>query len=414
MTAPGLILVCDDDARRVERWAARVSAVDAVEAGFEVMALAPHTLARAFRGLRSRKAAARTREPSLAADIDQDSVSLIDRADVLIIDYDLTPDAGRSPDPVEDRDALKELMGKSGEEFAYLARCFASAGAIVVVNQKVQRRVFDLTLQQFADSFANVNITSHYLDSKALWMGSNGGFRPWSWPRLLDLPDLVRRRWELIEDLDHPILRSLGLSDDRHLYAFTQAQLDPLGDDPPAATFRDFAQGSEYGLTAKDRSADVDEDSLRRVAAAAVARWLEWQVVPGQNVLIDAPHLVQRFPGLLSGEPGDIDAWNRTADLTVGDAAGLQSEKLSAALVPATRWTSRPVWSLPKILGGDAAVLHARPVGAPKFVFCEDTSRFVGLDEAVEVAVAVPSPYFQRFVEMVDDVDYTPRRRIHP
>jgi hypothetical protein len=413
LTIDGLILVCDDDSERVKRWSDLIGALPEVASAFEVCPMAPHRFAQAFRGLQSRRAAARSTEVVLASGSGAETLDLIDRADVLVVDYDLTPDRDRAPDPVEDESSVAELSGRSGEEFAYLARCFSSAGAIVVVNQRVQRRVFDLTLQQFADSFANVNITAHHLDSVALWVGGSGGFRPWSWPRLLDLPELVRRRAELIEDLDRPILAALGLDDEVNLYAFTQAQLDPLGNDPLATTFREVAQSSEYGLSAKDQGTQLEEDAVRRVAASAVARWLEWRVVPGQNVLIDAPHLSQRFPGLLTGDVGDVETWNRTAQLGAGLDPGLSPGALDGASVVASRWTSRQVWSLPKLMAG-GSLFRSIPSGGPTYVFCEDTSRFMDLDTAVEVEVAVPSPYTQRFVEMVDGVDYTPRGRIRP
>jgi hypothetical protein len=336
---------------------------------------------------------------------------LVDSADLLIVDYDLTPVADRTPDPIEDQTALEELVGKTGEEFAYLARCFSTAAGIVVVNQRVQRRVFDLTLQQFTDSFANVNVTSRYLANSALWTGSGGEFRPWSWPRLIDVPAHVRRNWELIDGLDQCVLEALGLDDDEHLYAFTQPQLDLLGDDPRAATFEFLACESEFGLNAKDRQGAVGDDAKRRIAAAAVTRWLEGQVLPGQNVLIDAPHLAQRYPALLKGETSDLAAWNRTADLSAPDP-GLDLDTLADARVPASAWVSRRVWSLPHVVRHRSALLKTSNGGSQVFVFCEDTSRFADIDRATEIEIAVPTPYFQRFVEIVDGVDYTPRRRI--
>ena len=410
MSTRGLVVVCDDDAERVGAWADRIRQVAEAAAAFEIQPLAPHTFADAFRGLLERKASARTRQAPPNDQKISDALSLIDVADVLVIDYDLTPDAGRTPDPVDDPDTLEELIGKTGEEFAYLARCFSTAAAIVVVNQKVQRRVFDLTLQQFAESFANVNVTARYLESRALWTGSDGDFRPWSWPRLVDLPRVVRQTWGLASDLDLPVLKALGLNDDQHLYAFTQPQLDLFGDDPLSATFRDLATQSDYGLNAKDRGADVDDPALQRVAAAAVSRWLEWRVVPGQNVLVDAPHLAQRYPRLLRGDLADLSVWNDAADLSKGDV--LDPELVARATIPASAWTSRAVWSLPKIMELGSSLLTRAPNGGSSLVFCEDTSRFVELDQATEIEIAVPTPYFQRFVEIVDDVDYTPRRRI--
>jgi hypothetical protein len=411
MSGRGLILVCDDDASRVEMWANDIRQVDSVAETFDVRALQPHQFADAFRALVGRKASARTGQLERAEGPVPDALSAVDSADLLVVDYDLTPVADRTPDPVEDKRALDELIGKTGEEFAYLARCFSTAAGIVVVNQRVQRRVFDLTLQQFADSFANLNVTSRYLATPALWTGSGGEFRPWSWPRLIDVPAHVRRTWELIDDLDQCVLEALGLDDDEHLYAFTQPQLDLLGDDPRAATFEFLACESEFGLNAKDRQGAVGDDAKRRIAAAAVTRWLEGRVLPGQNVLIDAPHLAQRYPALLKAETSDLAAWNRTADLSAPDP-GLDLDTLAGARVPASAWVSRPVWSLPRVVRHRSALLRTSNGDSRVFVFCEDTSQFVDIDRATEIEIAVPTPYFQRFVEIVDGVDYTPRRRI--
>lgn len=410
MSQQDVIVVCDDDAKRVGAWAELIHKVGEPTEGFTIEPLAPHVFADAFRGLRQRKASARTGKLQ-DADTAEVSAALqkVDRAALVVVDYDLTPDSDRTPDPVADSSALSELTGRTGEEFAYLARCFSTVAGIVVVNQRVQSRVFDLTLHQFAESFANVNIASHFLDSAALWTGRDGQFRPWSWPRLLDLPVKVRRTWELVVDLDQPVLEALGLADDKHFYAFTQPQLDLFGDEPLQATFRYLARESEYGLNAKDRSADLDDNALQRIAAGAVNRWLEWRVVPGQNVLVDAPHAVQRYPELLIGDPSDPEAWNATADLSKGTSV-IASAEVAEAVVNASMWTSRPVWSLPRI-SERASHLRASS-GNTSLAFCEDTSRFVDLDLATEIEIAVATPYFQRFVEMVDGVDYSPRRRI--
>ena len=410
MNQQDVIVVCDDDAERVGLWAEMIRKVGQPVSEFAVEALEPHVFANAFRGLLQRKAAARMGKGEEAGEAEiGKALQKIDEAAIVVVDYDLTPDADRTPDPVEDGSAISELTGKSGEEFAYLARCFSAAAGIVVVNQKVQSRVFDLTLQQFADSFANVNITSRFLESEALWTGRDGEYRPWSWPRLHDLPATVRRTWGLVADLDQPVLGALGLDDEKHLYAFTQPQLDLFGDEPRQATFRTLAMESEYGLDAKDRSAHVDDDGLRRIAAAAVSRWLEWRVVPGQNVLVDAPHAVQRYPGLLIGDPSDPEAWNATADLSRGNGVIAASE-VADAVVNASMWTSRPVWSLPRI--AERASQFRAVTGNVSLAFCEDTSRFVDLEAATEIEIAVATPYFQRFIEGVDGVDYSPRRRI--
>ena len=52
-----------------------------------------------------------------------------------------------------------------------------------------------------------------------------------------------------------------------------------------------------------------DQGGIERVAAARLGKWLERLVLPGQNVLVDAPHLVSRFPSLVAAD--DLDETTR-------------------------------------------------------------------------------------------------------
>ena len=409
------ILVCDDDLDRGKNWANRVQKALAETTGFVVAALPPHEFAAAFRGLESRRA--------LARDVDADSIgpadeadltaaSRIDSADVLIVDYDLSPDKHRTPDPLDDGRAVAELLGKSGEDFIYLARCFSGAKGVVVVNQEVQRQSFDLTLQRFSNSLADVNVTGFDIGRSSLWLGAGEDFHPWSWPPLCSVPMKVERRMALIGDLDQLVLDALQLADNEHFYALTQTQLDPLGDDPQMTTFRMLATQSRLGLKGHDKGLGADDELVRRVATVAVARWLECFVVPAQNVLIDLPHLAQRFPAVVIGDRRDADVWNRVASLEdVGDAVNTDLLSVGSADA-ASDWTSRQVWSLPRIATAARAIARPAPPDGPVFVFCEDTSRFVDLSAAHEFESGVAGPFIQRFVEQLDDIEYSPRGRL--
>jgi hypothetical protein len=407
------VLVCDDDARRVNQWADRIRELPPVADVFEVVPITPEQFGLAFAELKNRKL--RSRNPALAetSPDDDDAAAAgkqVDAAALLIVDYDLTPDRDRVRQ-VGDSTTLGHLNGESGENFVYLVRAFSAARGVVIVNQRYQEPVFDLTLQKFAHSYADVNVTHRDLDNPALWNGEETHYRPWSWPRLTDLPDLVARRRALVDDLDRPVLEALGLADDMHFHSLAQAQLDPLGDDPTEATFRTLAREPALGLNGKDTTADFDDPALRRIAASAVARWLEWFVVPAQNVLVDLPHLVQRRPSLVEGDATSAEVLDKTTDADHTTTAVSQFVFEEGA-VPASAWTSTGVWSWPKI---SAAVSGRLPVSESHqkvFVFCEDSSRFVEIEKAHAYDSDVPGPYRQRFVEQVEGIDYQPRNRL--
>ena len=405
------VLVCDDDVVRGQAWADRIQKTVANEDGMSVSAVPPHEFAAALLGLEGRRIRARDVGPESVLPVSPEDVAAskrLDTADILIVDYDLTPDKDRSPDPTDDNSAVEVLTGKSGEDFIYLARYFASPKAVVVVNQEVQAKTFDLTLQRFSNSLADVNVTAHDIGRESLWFGTGGGFAPWSWPQLATLPNRIEARIGLIKDLDQPVLEALQLSDDDHFYSFTQGQLDPLGAEPRATSFRVMAEQSRLGPKGHDRRLLSDDGLARRVAAVVVSRWLECLVVPAQNVLVDAPHLAQRFPAIVVDDRTEAAVWNSI----VASNGALNDEALATAATQATAWTARDVWSLPKAAEAARALGRVPSQPGSVFVFCEDTSRFVEISSAVEFESGVQGPYVQRFVEKLEEIDYSPRGRL--
>lgn len=405
-------LVCDDDGVRVLDWVRRLRQMPYVDERYDVQPLEPAAFAAAYAALKDRRRQSRYAEPGsdVSAPQDDDAAPL-DRADMLVVDFDLTPDHQLPADVNQDtrKNIQQQLDGEFGETFAYLARCYSSVGYVVVVNQRYQASTFDLTMQQFTDSHADLNVAEADLHRPELWLGapqipSQYRFRPWHWPRLLDAPETLQRAVRAV-DLDAGVLGALGLDPG----ALVQDQLDPLGDRPEEATFRDLANGSALGLLRKDRQ--PSDAMLARIAAAGVLRWLERTVLPSQNVIVDAPHLAQRQPQLMTGEN-----WDALARLDADPAeAGLGADALAAAVVPACGWASRPVWYWPSASGIARQLPAARPAGAWP-VFCEDVSRFVDFDRAWEFNSSLPGAYRQRFVYELDDdedpVDYRPRSRL--
>jgi hypothetical protein len=81
--------------------------------------------------------------------------TVLDTADIFIVDYDLIK--------AEGEDYL------TGETVAYLARCYSTCGIIVALNQFYRSPTFDLTFRPQLDSFADLNISADDLKSDGLW-----------------------------------------------------------------------------------------------------------------------------------------------------------------------------------------------------------------------------------------------------
>ena len=58
---------------------------------------------------------------------------------------------------------------------------------------------------------------------------------------------------------------------------------------------------------------DIPKDDQFRpiVVLSPIFKWLERVVLPGQEILVDAPHLISRFPSLLTCDTPDINDWNQ-------------------------------------------------------------------------------------------------------
>jgi hypothetical protein len=402
------VVICDDDhARGRDDWAQRV--VQTLSPGHDVDVQVPETyeLAAALAALETRSAVAR--QASAPGDTAEDDAEVIDSADILLVDYDLTPDSTRPAEATE-RELLirSELRAQTAETVAYLARCSSSCKAIMIINQSFRERTFDLTMTKFIDSRAEVNVSHEDVASPELWTGQGDGFRPSAWPRLIDAPEAFEHRLGLVQ-LDAPVLETLGLLP-LETSGLDVRQLDVLGDRPAEVTFRDLARAPELGLTGKDEA--VDDEGLRRIAAAGVGRWLDSTVLPSQSVIVDAQHLLVRFPSLLPGDPEDPATWELLASHAYNES--LAGGILDGARIGASDWFPQPVWFWPKLASNTAIAEVARPWSAASYdwVFCEDLSRFRKYPDAREVGTDLPGPYPRRFIAQLAGVHYVPRNRI--
>ena len=331
--------------------------------------------------------------------------TLFDEVSIFVIDYDL-------------------LMSKAGgfftgENIAYSVRCFSKCKLIVGLNQ-FGRNSFDLALKGHPESFADLNLGADQLDNSDLWRGAWGEvrrtFRPWYWPNLSDsLEAFDERVKEVRDNLDEPVCGVLGFDTDVfRLLPRAVVQFIGKGESKETAetTFREFVTESGNGLRPKDKDI-LDEDVLAQVGAARISKWLEIFVLPEQDILVDAPHLVSRYPSLIDGDRKKIGTWNKTAQLVGHFELGLNTESIEPYRFKKDYWISRPVWFWDKLRehAQIKELTEPRLTVKPDWVFCEDASRFYKRNVCREFLADTSSPFTRRFAKGFNNVDYRPRVR---
>src|ERR1022692_1352153 len=184
------ILVCDDEAGVARRWTADLGS--AIPGNFEAAAIKKEEFILALKGLKER------REDCRAGKKIELRGNRFDQIAIVVVDYELS--------------TLFDEVDLTGEEVAYLCRCYSGCGLIVGLNQ-YGANYFDLTLKGHPESFADLNIGSEQLSNKGLWKATWTGpvsFRPWSWPLLPQALDSFERRVTAIgSKLDSRILDHL-------------------------------------------------------------------------------------------------------------------------------------------------------------------------------------------------------------
>jgi hypothetical protein len=405
------ILICDDEQSRSQRMADNLTRTLSVNGSVGVNALTPREFVEAISGLEQRQKKARSDPAECTTEaIDlgksaEDGGHPFDSADILFLDYDLVH--------LADEDGYAG-GSESGERLAYLSRCYSRCGTIVAYNQFFYGRTFDLTLRGHLRSFADLNLASDSISNPGLWSDDYEGFRPWSWPILLDSPNRLQRCTEfLASNVDRPILDLLELNRSSVYSALTRELLEFLSvtGPPESAQIDQFVRDSGNCLRIKDRL--WEPSAALRIASARIAKWLERAVLPGQNILVDAPHLIDRFPSLVDGDASEA-SWNRSCALgsPVGDL-GIKIALIEPAQFPAPDWLSRKAWIWP-LLARDEAIREVSDPWATSeesLAFCEDASRFHRHDLVREFVAEVNSEFARRYVRAFPDVTYEPISR---
>jgi len=394
----GKILLCDDEEHFREKCLATLKSQKNVTKNFEIASLESYEFVEDMEVLKERQRSYRDGEYL------EQSPSKLDDVSILIVDYDLL-------------NLLSKESFLTGENVAYEVRCFSKCDMIIVMNQyRYGDDIFDLTLKGHPESFADLNISSEQLGNPGLWGGQTRGFRPWQWPHLPTVLENFRQRVEdVATNLDTPILEVLGIPEEI-AGMLPRSAIEFIGDDLPKTTFKEFLRRSEKGLARKDKKMVevADPETLGRIAAARISKWLERIVLPGQDILIDAPHLVSRYPSLLTGKHANIGSWNKATKFESYDALGLDHEMIEEYRFKKEHWLSRPAW----FWNGVSDCQRIKEVSDPwtrektDYVFCEDSSRFHKASEAEEFLAELESPYLRRYVRIFENINYEPKTRL--
>jgi hypothetical protein len=188
-----------------------------------------------------------------------------------------------------------------------------------------------------------------------------------------------------------------------------------LGDEPSTVSFEEFLKESGNALTPKDKKKiDIDDPAMILLTISRISKWLEEVVLPGQNILVDAPHLVHRYPSLLKGNHKDLETWNNTALLNLPDKElGLNFENIEQFKIKNDHWLSRPAWFLNQLIEYQEIKEVKEPWSREptNFVFCEDSSTFNKKDQCKEFLIEIDTPYARRYVCEFKGVNYVPRVR---
>lgn len=399
--------VLDDDSRKRNSFEEKIKAV--VPKEFSIIKIEPGVIKEIFSELLERQSEFRTKGTWRNY-----KTTEFDDLDILIVDNEL-------------RDFFKETgIFTSADEVAYMARCFSKCKMIIIVN-RTSYAPFDLTgnlsyLGQF-EAFSDLEIGEDQIGSKVLWLeGEREEFNPWYW---FVLPKWIRNFERCIQDVkdalhdNRPILEFFGIEKQKD-YLSTRI-LQTLGD-ANEYTFGEFLRTRSFVLWPKDREILIKSETLEPemievlapVVAARLWKWLEFQLLPELDVLIDAPHLAYRFPSLIEGDSKKIETWNAIAVRHVDEVPNLKQSWLENAKFIRPHWLTRPVWYWHEVSNNQDIPDVSKPweINEAPFVFCEDISQFSIREKSRRYRANVDSPFSLRFIRKLQGIDYIPPQRL--
>ena len=389
------IIVFDDEPSLAEGYVDRLEEVKAVSRDFDVESVTPNQFPEIMNILKGRQLGLRLKSRNKHVDLH----TPFDDADVAIIDYYLL------------RDPKSALM--TGENVAYLVRCFSDCKLLIGLNQ-FSRSNFDLSLRGHPDSFVDFNIGSKQIANPRLWGEDGDGFRPSYWPNVNRyLSTFNERIDDVLDNMDRPVLDVLALSNVANVLPLTATGFlsggTKHGGDITKTNFRQFLFESGSGFRGRDRGGiKASKESMARIIAARLSKWLERLVLPGQDVLVSPPHLVSRYPSLLRGEQSNLNSWNRTTGFGDPNQLGLRASLIKDFQYGKPHWLSRSAWLWPLLSSYKEIPEVQEPWKRelPPYVFCEDDTRFH--KKGKEFLSEVDSPYVRRYVHEYPGIDYQP------
>jgi hypothetical protein len=388
---PIKIVVCDDTKNPLSSIVDELNKLKP-EGSPEVTLISGKEISDVARRLEARRRSAA--HASVDDEAPQWGTHLFDEVDLLILDYNFID--------------LDDISGLTGQRLAYLARCYSACKFIIILNQFGTNR-FDLTLRDHPETHADLHLGSDQILNRGLWADDQWEeFRPWSWPVLpTAIEKLEGRLAEIAGQLDQRILEWLALDKisaalPRSVKQFLKAE---------DATFRNFILTSGHGFEPSDKP--FDDASLVHIAASRIAKWLEYMVFAGQDVLIDSPRLLSRFPSLL-GEGGLESLAGKVITPTLEASLGLQDKPVALHIYQRANWLSRPSWFRTAVMDDTRIKENAEGLPADTDLrFAEDSSRFMASAATRGFVADLASPYIQRFVRRpgFEGVEYQPSIR---
>lgn len=384
------VLICDDEEPRAKDYRKKIYA--AAGSGVTVDVACPDdqasgvdlSLIRILEELNER-------EEGLCGGCPNSSIEAIkfDEYDVVVVDHDLRK---LSQHNIISRPTAEDFLGK--------IRAYSDCFVTIVLNKNPDRD-FDLSMRARSESHADISLNSRQLERTRLWcdVPPDGEFRPAYWPCLETYVRKRRRQVEKVfNSLDSAPLDILGIDAKRSEQLSNTAKgrlsLDGTPESFPSDCYTYFRH-IVTSVPRKDRTELLNKAGeivavqkvIARVVASELSNWLHYDVLLPQDLLVDAPHLVERAPLLLEGDSGDIANW----DLTVGygdeitgiDRAGRWGQLIDQAVYDRAYWLPAPaVWfdTIERSVELQRE-LYKEPASA--FSFCEDMSAFAE-DECTE------------------------------
>ena len=396
------IRVCDDETEMADEWVTKIRSV--ISGEFEISNINDAT--KEISNLLMRKIT--VDEGGNPSDIDSE----FDSIDILVVDYDLVhldADGGRT----------------TGEGIARLARSYSRCGAIAVMNQ-FKGPQFDLGMRGHLDSFADVNLDANLINSPALWriVSATENFNPTTWrplPRILNAGRQLSEQLEK-DGLDTEITSILGLNEDAiaHLSDTAFGFLDmgaKTTSELAAVPLRSFLERS---LDARQVThlAENAYKFLYDFAAYRLMKWLDRAVLRPMDVLIDAPHLIDRLPFLIDVEKIDQSNHNDWAEAASSPTALLRWNELeSFHNKKASAILGRDVFDWYRMVDDDRIEeLQDKYLDlqdeSPRFFLAEDTSRFVEREKLTRYRADFHNFGDRRGIENIKGITYGPLRRM--